>query len=356
MKIGILTYHRAHNYGAVLQCYALKKYLSKLGYNPIVIDYYYPEHLKVYDHFSLPLFFKKGLKDKIKYVLYAIIKFRSKRKRINLFNSFIEKHINPVSDFKNFDLVIYGSDQIWRKQPFLGDNYGPIYFGSTEISSHKKVAFSASMGVISKKQDDMIKVKNYLQNFDEISVREESLKDHLDNIFSKPILHTLDPVFLLSQKEWEECLNLTPVITYPYILYYNLHNSPILNNHVKKLVKENNFKVIEIRGEINSLRSSIFNTIDPIQFLSLIKHANYVVSSSFHGTALSIIFQKAFWTYAGHNNERILSLLKVYDLESRFISDNNKIDESKINYSLVDKKLEIQQNVMFSYLDKNLRV
>ena len=42
MRIGILTFHRAHNYGAVLQCYALQETLKRMGHDVQVIDYRQP--------------------------------------------------------------------------------------------------------------------------------------------------------------------------------------------------------------------------------------------------------------------------------------------------------------------------
>ena len=56
MKVGILTFHRAHNFGAMLQCYALQEYLTKKGLNVEVIDYRQPYIETLYSKYSLFLY------------------------------------------------------------------------------------------------------------------------------------------------------------------------------------------------------------------------------------------------------------------------------------------------------------
>ena len=47
-KIGILTFHNAHNYGAVLQAYALKTKLNRMGYKAKILNYQNPYIARLY--------------------------------------------------------------------------------------------------------------------------------------------------------------------------------------------------------------------------------------------------------------------------------------------------------------------
>lgn len=141
MKIGILTYHRAMNYGAVLQAYALKTFLSNLWHKTTIIDYFPDHHTGMY-YFTIKTFFRLLAKFRFKKILY-IFYFRYS-KRYKKFLSFLKEKLDLInkpeycvpSDILDVhDVYIYGSDQVWRNAHsktylWLHLWFEDIYFGN----------------------------------------------------------------------------------------------------------------------------------------------------------------------------------------------------------------------------------
>lgn len=148
MKIGILTYHRTHNYGGCLQALAMRLILENLGHTVYYIDYWPDYHKQAYSIFSLnlissaPTFFSgvRSCLESLRYLPYAI---KRRKKFVNFLNDCIIPFCRPLTE--QYDIIVYGSDQIWRKQPSSND-YNPVYFGQNDFDAEKNVAFSASMG------------------------------------------------------------------------------------------------------------------------------------------------------------------------------------------------------------------
>src|SRR5690554_1640541 len=123
MKIGILTYHRSENYGAVLQALALNKAVRRLGFKPVFVDYQHPRHKELYSLFSWSKFEKFSLYQKLKYLLVFLFTYTRKLRRKSYFQRFFNQYFetdNLGSIADHYDIVIYGSDQIWRKQNIIG--------------------------------------------------------------------------------------------------------------------------------------------------------------------------------------------------------------------------------------------
>lgn len=182
MKIGILTFHAAHNYGAVLQCYALQEYLKSKGNEVFVIDYRSKYLLDCYKWFNCKLFIKSIVK-------FTFIKewkkMLDKRKRSNKFETFIQNRLNiiNVSILKTnfFDYIVIGSDQVWNTK--LTNGYDKYYWGQfCHPVQTKIISYSASLELIWPKDEDD-NVKKMLSNFERISVREKDLAIKLSSIF-----------------------------------------------------------------------------------------------------------------------------------------------------------------------------
>lgn len=149
MKIGLLTYHRVYNYGATLQAVALRIFLENRGHHVSYVDYYPEYHKKMYRAFNLSGFWKKNMYEKM-YCLYDNCRqFHSRKERMKVYDTFLSRYILPFcSDDadEHYDVMIYGSDQIWRKQPGLNFQYNPVYFGNNDFFCDRRVSYAASMG------------------------------------------------------------------------------------------------------------------------------------------------------------------------------------------------------------------
>lgn len=338
MKIGILTYQRSRNYGALLQAFSLQRHIESIGYECHIIDYWPEYHENMYKFFSYERFCELGLRKKMGYLKFLLLHGLSKFRRNACTKKFINEHLNLTNNL-HFDIVIYGSDQIWRKQHASRRLfYNPIYFGNEYVSAHRKITYAASMGLIDANDTDKEFLRQRLHNFDNISVRENDLKAFLYDNFNINAQLVCDPVFLHSQDEWRYivCNNYIP--SYKYILYYRLQNVKLLDTFVKELSRQTNLPVIELGSSMYSLlKNKCKYAAGPIEFISLLSGADYVVTSSFHGLAFSIIFHKQFFVCLKDRISRVNSLLEKLNLLNRTITqDNMDPVREAIDYNKVD--------------------
>ena len=208
MKIGILTFHRAVNNGAILQAYALKKYLENVGHRAEIIDYWPDGHEKTYeligDFKRTNNFIKDFVLLLLRIIAYSRAKVRTRKMR-NLCKKMFA--ITDIPKYKtadslavvDYDCIIYGSDQIWWNSiipTYLG--YDAVYWGEYVPACIKKIAYAPSMRQAVIEEDDKTKIASYLKNFTKISARETEVARIISPLANKDIPVVLDPVFLLS--------------------------------------------------------------------------------------------------------------------------------------------------------------
>lgn len=350
MKIGILTFHRSQNYGALLQALGLQQFIEKLGYDVSFVDYWPEYHNEMYKHFSWKKFKSCSAKGKIKYLFTFIGTFARLTVRHKKTRSFIRRFLR-ISKDRNYDLVIYGSDQIWRKQRRPGyDWYNPVYFGEGEVETPHKIAYAASMGIIAVRDDkDRDFLSNGFANFDTISVRESDLKEFIEKEFGLSYKLVLDPVFLLTKEQWTANTDSRYLPKYSYILYYRLQDIQQTDAIVNKIVSQTGLPVVELRGYIplGQYGKRYRFTADAQEMITLINGADYVVTSAFHGVAMSILYEKNFF-YASEKSQsnRVRSLLQQIGLTDRIIESGEleKVDYNNlINYTQVNRLLHDMQ-------------
>ncbi|KAA6327268.1 hypothetical protein EZS27_023728 [termite gut metagenome] len=361
MKIGIITYHRSHNYGAVLQAYALKTYIGALGHDVQIVDYWPGYHNNMYAMVDWSLFKNFRIRGCIRLLLkFPFIYFRKKRRR-NLFIKFIDTYLLSSSIGQTnelYDIVVYGSDQIWRCQNTLAfKGYNEIYFGNEKIKAKKKITYSASMGIINSKDYDIKFLSKVLNNFKAISVRERDLVDFIQPLTSLVVVHTLDPVFLLSIAEWQK-MSSPRQYAKPYILLYNLQGNEKTSHIAQRLKQSLRIPIISIIGPIPFLnKPNEESVVGPKEFISWISYAEYVITSSFHGVAFSILMEKQFYVFQEVNLSRVKSLLSMAGIENRFITDISTVVKlESIDYLLVREKINIAKLFSMEYLKKELEI
>lgn len=365
MKIGILTYQRAENYGALLQAYALMTYLKSLGHDVSFVDYWPTYHSEYFKIFSWSNFVSRPIKSKLLILIRFLLMGSKLYRRKKVMQKFMHGHLKiskkPVYTNRNgkterFDVVVYGSDQIWRKQNLGGVGFDEWYYGSDHVCADKKVVYAGSMGKLEASPEDMTFVKAQMQNFCSIAVREKDLHDYLQKLdVSSEIV--IDPVFLLTKEQWHQ-LAVAPKSTSNYILFYNLLNTPESSSFAKALSKETGLPILEITKKTAFMQkgSKLIDNASIEEFLGLIEHADYVVSNSFHGVAFSLVFEKqVFAVGMGAKSNRVVSLLEAAGIKERYIeSSPNQISLSQIDYDMV--RIRIQDDIKKSkgYLCKAL--
>ena len=362
MKIGILTFHRSQNYGALLQAWGLQQFIENQGYDVSFVDYWPTYHNEMYKHFSWRAFKSRSMKGKIKYVLTFLGTYIRLSERHKNTRRFVEKYLR-ISRENHYDMVIYGSDQIWRKQHRPGyDWYNPVYFGFGEVETPHKIAYAASMGIIDVNGDkDHSFIADGFKNFDAISVREKDLQEFIKKEFDISYKLVLDPVFLLTKEQWQEKTNPEYLPKRDYILYYRLQDIIETDIIVDRLVSQTGIPVIELRGYIplGHYGERYRFTADAQEMISLINGASCVVTSAFHGVAMSVSFEKDFF-YASEKSQsnRVLSLLEQIGLKDRIIakgSYENVNIHNHIDYQKVNKILHEVENDSREWLSNQIK-
>lgn len=353
MKIGILTFHRAHNYGAVLQAYALQTYLQSLNHTVEFIDYRNEELLNVYKWFDFNRFKTKHLNN-----IYKELKLiLPRKKRFKKFDEFINRYLNlspKEYSLNSYNLIIIGSDQVWNTN--LTNGFDNMYWGNFNIHNNSKlVSYAASMQD-EIPNDNISRIKKYLNNFTYISVREDSIAKTLNSITNKNISVVIDPTLLLSKNQWNN-LCCERIIKEPYLLLYQVRKDNKAKRIAEMIAQKLNLRLIYLSAGIDKNNSNEVATAGPLDFINLFRYADFTVCTSFHGTVFSIIFNIPFCSVLlndGKDN-RVKDLLYKLALNERCIENYNDTILNDINWENVHNNLSILKNNSKKYISQFIK-
>lgn len=358
-KIGIVTYHRPINYGAILQAYALQKKIKECGVECDIIDYRNQTLEKRHKKKKLieAKSFKQFIRDVVLLKNYNLkyVKFR-KFTEMNLtlsrpFNDF--KELSGIEDL--YDKFVVGSDQVWNYKINKMDH---VYLLSFVKEKLKKASYAASFGVDNIPECYRDKYIQSLKDFDKISVREKQGSQIIRDLISKECDVVLDPTLLLSKEEWHEVAEDNIDNDDKYILVYAYGDSKNIMELAKNISKKTSYKIIRILSTYKkSLKIKYIKSAGPGEFLGLFKNAEYVITNSFHGTAFSINFNKQFYVELlperEGTNSRIIDLLNLFHLQDRIITSISRVDLNQtIDYRNVNKLLNVEREKSYEFLRK----
>lgn len=363
-KIGTITFSWAHNYGALLQTYALEKKLEQFG-DVRVIDFKKEQYVKMYKVLT-PL--NGNINKKLKILIKNVLYFSKNYCRYKNFKNFINKNINFSRSFyseedlkknaPNYDIYITGSDQVWNPKIVgeLSDAY-TLNFGNSNVI---RISYAASVGDASQIKYNKEIFKEKLSHLDCISVRENDAKIELDRILDNDVSVVLDPTLLLTREEWSKVIKGNKEKE-KYILAYVVEEDIEYNKIVNELSKKTGLKVIhfEKRGKkYNNVLKSAY-TADPFDFVNYIKNAEYVVATSFHATVFSIIFNKKFFIIPHRKTgARVTNLLDKLEIKGRTFSNIEEFENINYNFETnweeVNKKLNIERKKSINWLSNAL--
>ena len=356
MKIGIVTYVKCDNYGAELQAFALQWKLNSLGYDAEVINL----EKRNIDMKRNPDVIMGAIKQRFKqegvFAIVSIVrKFLETKKRITdedkykainenkhkLFERFFENkvrhsekyytldEISNATDLK-YDVYIAGSDQIWN---YIHTDRLDVYFLMfANKFKAKKISYAASVSIYDIPKKWRAAYKTYFENIDVLSVRELHGAELVSKYSNKKAEVVLDPTFLLTKEDWVREVANDCGVEGDYLLIYTLSGSPHIRKMAHDIARRLNLKVVNIKsGYSDEPDDGTINVyeIGPAEWVGLWSKAKYVVTDSFHGTAFSINFNIPFTTLVNPNsmmNSRVLSILKIMNLESRIVYDTLKGD------------------------------
>lgn len=325
MKVGVITFHNANNYGAILQTWALQKVLKDYGVDPCVIHY----HPDIIDRLYDPMMMKQGFKRQVKKLSISVFN-RQSLIRYNKFQSFLAKKFNLLGDYRtykelqnaglNLDAYIVGSDQVWNPKHIGG--FDPAYYLNFAEPDKKKIAYAVSIGstdIDPKYKEDMRKA---LSTYTGISVRESSVREAVQGLCEKPVRVVLDPTLLLLKEDYEE-IKVPSARKEPYILVYMIEKNEQVIKLANKLSVSLGIPIIQRRqigGFINEAES--FYTADAGEFIGLVEAAELVITNSFHGTVFSVLYEKPFISMLhSDTGSRTEDLLTSLGLQSHILYD-----------------------------------
>lgn len=319
----VFTFSRSYNFGANLQAYALRSFIRTLGWECKTIDIRSENQKRN----KVPL--RKDLRGLFLniFTLLKMDQLKEGRRKFNAFDYGPDDRLvigstdgdldyDALSRAEQFaDVYVVGSDQVFS--PGL---MSKLYFLDFDTKAAKKISYAASIGVGSIPDEKKPYFQKQLSSFSALSVREESAKNLLSDIIDNPISVHIDPVFLVSKDMWT-------AIEKPYgnlkeneyILAYFLYRPEGLNTYLKKLHKKTGLPVVLV--DTAAFRN-IYHTMQaldagPKEFVWLVHHAKMVVTSSFHGTAFSIMYGKTFSVFNNPNTpERIDQILNKFGLNN----------------------------------------
>lgn len=326
LKVGIMTFHGSYNYGSMLQAYALQNAVSKFDTDVKIINFRSLEQRNMYSLNPHGTGLKRSIIAFVKMALFPSLKEKGLH-----FEQFLSENMNltPLCTLPSqiparcpkFDVYISGSDQIWNTQ---ATDFNEAYL-LPFAESGRKIAYSASFGPSGDVKDNRLRnlLKYRLEDYQSISVRENDSVRIVKNLTGRKVPVTLDPVFLLSAEEWSNLVS-TGVehksTAEKYILFYTLYYDEKLEQTVRMMSKRLSLPVVitKYNGYKEMFSPYIKETQSgPLEFLRLLKDAKLVISSSFHGTAFSILFNKPFFAYNGASDARISTLLNLTGLSNR---------------------------------------
>lgn len=355
MKIGILTFHCALNYGAVLQCHGLYRTLEGLGHRVEVVDYrppylYYPrQEVRKRMWLTKPIkAYKLHKETSYNRKLYDKF-FEFQRKNWKLTKSICNEHeLKEVTDI--FDIIIVGSDQVWSPQLNGGDS---AWYGFPN-SKAKWITYAASAGDACFSDVEKKKLNEALNNFTRISVREEKLADYISEICpSIQASVVLDPTLLASPELWKDWSE--PVIKGDYIVIYQARendNTFRVAEELKNQMNIENVVVLDNHSNVKRLGYEPY-CASPSEFVSIVRNASLLVTTSFHGTAFAIITETPFVTLKLNDgaDERSENLLGVLGLSELMIDCNSEPTEVSIDFTMVGAKVNELRESSICYLN-----
>lgn len=356
-KIGILTFHQAANTGALLQAYALHNTISKYQTSEI-IDY---------RSIAFKSDRKKGLirfaKDTIKFILHPKVesgriktnrnykKFRNSF--LNLSPTYFDSNIDQINS--KYDSIVCGSDQVWNTNITKND----FHYYLDIVEPQKRKSYAASFG-----SDDLKnpRISQELSKFNLINVREKERIPQLEKMGFKNCVCCCDPVFLLSKEEW---LKITPLRkkSKKYILVYFILDPINSVSFINSISSKYNLDVIFYNAFNSKTLPGKYKNINftgPLQFLSLLNNAELVITTSFHGLALSLIYNKPFYFEMNPKyemmNGRIRNLIEHLNIGNREITSKNfeDLNYSNIDWDSINKRMNDYKNSSLEMLKKDI--
>lgn len=356
-KIGILTHHYIHNYGAFLQGYALQEAVKSLYPNDEVymIDFVNKKHAIKN---TLGWFRYNPNKDSIKsYIQKIKLPKIFKKTQKEYYN--LTKRIRNTEELNNLklDAIIVGSDEVWHYEDIAKH---PMKFGYG-VKVPKLIAYAPSTGSSNVREGIPEYVKDGMKNFTGLSARDDNAEELIKNVLGKECTRVLDPTLLYEFPEYSSKF-VDYIKSQKYILMYYCDNLPIeIRESIIKYANKKGYKIFGA-GEYKKWFTETFVDIDPFEWVEVFRNAQFIFTGTFHGAVFSIKNKKNFYCYLSNQSriKKVNSLLRQFEIEGRVLNMDNYqgkfdiIENNDINYENVYKNIEKYRDISLNYLKENI--
>ncbi|APX07495.1 hypothetical protein BWP24_15520 [Vibrio campbellii] len=363
MKVAILTQPLHHNYGGLLQAFAMQKALIKIGVHPVTLDVQYKKSLLLESRWTLSKAIRKYIfKQNVGRVLpiprsEILLAQKETNKFINK-NINVGGRLNGVKELGSFDLTSYkavlvGSDQVWRAS--YSPNIESYFLDFVHDEDIIKLSYAASFGTATLEEyteENVSNCKRLLNEFDFVSVRENDAVTLCKNKFDVEAQHVLDPTMLLSPQDYLNVFIADKAQS--KITTYVLDESERAINSIRFFEKKAGLISEPIGRPVDGVYPSVES------WLKGIYEASFIITDSFHGVVFSIIFNKQFVCLGNRQRgmSRFYSLLDMFDLSDRLIMSEDELTENLISnvidFETVNKRLSKLRNMSYEYLNSAL--
>lgn len=382
-KAGLCVRYDCNNYGSMLQILATQRVIEKMGWEYEIIRYdkktislILKNVIRLFNPYFMCgklIEYQKNMKLKAnpkisKYNMIRMKKFQVYREKfIGPYSSIYKGEKELVEGSKKYDAIIVGSDQLWTPAGLQSRFYNLLFVPD----NIKKVSFATSFGVTEVPQNQIKLTKQYLDRIEYLSVRETAGANIIKKLTGRDATVALDPTLLFNDDEWLDIFPFREQCSKPYIFAYFLGTVVEYRTVVEEFASKNGLKIITCphMDEYVKLDNSFgdeqrFN-VDPVDFLNLIRGAEYICTDSFHGSVFSILNHKKFVTFNRYTdvirkskNSRIDSLFGLLGIEARHYTDiSKKLADyllPEIDYESVDKVLQSLRKKTFAFLNNAL--
>lgn len=340
MKIGILTFHWATNYGAVLQSYALQEALVSLGHEAIIIDYKplcYDDTLWSFIRFRKFMSLSKYLCDRRKEACMSI--FRNKYIKMTE-RFYTQKELNSLGI--GLDAIITGSDQVLNESFLVSGEHGgsTAYFLDFGAKDMSRYAYAASFGTTEYSPQLVERVRPLIERFNAISSRERSgLSIFREMGAPNPVL-VPDPTLLHLSEFYVKLLESERPLDRRIRAYFLRGRESIMSD------------------TLNKLDAQLISDESIEQWLNAIRYSSHFITNSFHGVVFCLIFHTPFTVVLKTKenigmNDRFYTLLEPLSLTDRIYSEaqfNDRSIECSFDWNSIDDKLGDLRKTGYDFL------
>lgn len=371
MKIAILTQPLGHNYGGILQAWALQTILMRHGHTLVILNRRRKKklsrsYIKKLMANLLRLMLRVNKLDHSTVHVDNLIELKTKNflnKNILLSDEInSSEHLAAFIEGKKFDAVIVGSDQVWRPEysPNIRD-FSLYFLNDTNIL---KIAYAASFGVDywPLNSSDTAVYARSLKQFDLISLREDTGVNLINDYLNIEAKHVLDPTMLLMLEDYKGLCQNEISFQDDHIYTYILDETSEKIDFINECQKYLNLKVISHHGDkllkTSKIDEAAFNIYPSVEkWIAGFRDASFIITDSYHGAIFSIIFNKPFLVIENQDrgSARFHSLLRLFLLEDRLFqigTKSLKVDSSiRKMRDTTDRLKELRQESLRILLD-----